>query len=46
MSKNYLHWCPKGCGKQVIYINRKVHYKCNICNNNYMKQELQIINNI
>lgn len=40
----WLHWCPKGCGKQVYYAKgwKAIKpYICRKCNKEYTKKEIE-----
>lgn len=41
MAVHYLHWCPNGCGKSVIYWNIKEGYRCNRCHKHFNREELE-----
>ena len=43
--KNWMHWCPKGCGKRVVYHPMGcLHlYKCQKCMTLFTKEELNKI---
>jgi transposase-like protein len=53
MTVTWKKWCPKGCGKRVIYVGGeggkrtgKSLYKCEICNKIFTKEELRGLNTI
>ena len=49
-ARRWLHWCPNGCGKKVVYhsftINpdksRNPMYKCRGCQKEFRKNKIQI----
>jgi hypothetical protein len=41
------HWCPKGCGKKVMFVMREVrrherYFECLKCHQKFTKEELAI----
>jgi len=34
------HWCPKGCGRKVVYDSSGKDYVCVECKNRCTKEEL------
>jgi len=47
MGSKAFHWCPKGCGKRVIFIGYENNskyvsiYECQSCLRKYKKAELK-----
>ena len=48
MARNYLHWCPNGCGKCVVYggsvgVNptKEKPFACERCLNLFSKKEIE-----
>ena len=49
MAGNWRHWCRKGCGKKVVYIDgdtnnlRGYRFKCHTCGETY-KDKVEVDN--
>jgi len=44
MANHWKHWCPKGCGKKVIWQhNKNKDYKCLVCKRIFKKVNKDLV---
>lgn len=40
VGNRHTHWCPDGCGKKVVFMNRQIGFFCKKCKKRYTRESL------